>query len=116
MYFITQLPLLYAWMVNCGVLVFVLPVNVAIVCHSAQAQVLRAQIPVGQPDDTVGISGGHVGQVGLREALQPCEIIIDPHGAAPSLNFYLEQHLVINRADPLLRCLAVSETLGCLGQ
>src|ERR1035437_5149248 len=47
---------------------------------------------------------------------EPWEISIDPHGTAPSLDLYLEEHLVIKRADPLLRRLAVSETSPCLGQ
>src|ERR1039457_7166118 len=47
---------------------------------------------------------------------EPWEISIDPHGTAPSLDLYLEEHLVINRADPLLRRLVVSEPFACLGQ
>jgi hypothetical protein len=47
---------------------------------------------------------------------QPCEIVIDPDSTAPALDLDLEQHLVIDRANPLVSCLAVSEALGCLGR
>src|ERR1017187_3926421 len=47
---------------------------------------------------------------------QPCDIFIDPRSTAPSLDLYLEQHLIVNRADPLLRCLVIRKTLSYLGQ
>jgi hypothetical protein len=52
----------------------------------------------------------------LPGGYQPCEIAVDPDGTVPPLDLDLEQHLIIDRADPLVSGQQVSEALGGLGQ
>ncbi len=47
---------------------------------------------------------------------QPWDPGVDPHRTAPALDLHLEQHLIVDRGDPLPRGFVVGEAVSDLGE